>query len=96
MRAWAGRPRWARAPVIPAPASTSAVTRWAVVVAVALTPRATWLTTVSHTSGQWGCSGRRFQSLAANVSIGTPSGRVMRVVDTVIDESGSWGASASW
>ena len=34
--------------------------------AVALTPTAIWLTSVSHTSGQCGCSGRRFQSLAAN------------------------------
>ena len=43
---------------------------------MALTPSATWLTSVSQTSGQCGSSGRRFQSLAAYVSSGTSSGQL--------------------
>ena len=62
---------------------------------MALTPSATWLTSVSQTSGQWGSSGRRFQSLAANVSSGTSRGSSMRVVDTVRSPLGSSGASAA-
>src|SRR5688500_14150108 len=69
--ATAGRPRWNVAPAIAVSASAAARMRCASVEVVALTPAAVWLTTVSHTSGQCGCSGRRFQSLAANVSIGT-------------------------
>lgn len=65
--------------------------------AVALTPSASWLIRVSHTSGQCGCSGRRFQSLAAPVSAGTPGGSSMRVVEIVRLASGSWGAfPARW
>ncbi len=54
-------------------------------------------TSVSHSSGQWASSGRRSQSPAAIVSGGTPGGSVMRVVDSVSDAAGRWGASpARW
>ncbi len=52
---------------------------------------------MSQTSGQCGCSGRRFQSLAENVSIGTSSGSAIRVVDSVMSALGRQGASpAAW
>ena len=92
-----GRPRWKIAPAIPDAASTAASSRSPAEPAVALTPRASWLSNVSHTSGQCGCSGRRFQSLAAYVSAGTSRGSSMRVVDSVSSTLGSCGASpAEW
>ena len=93
--ATAGRPRWKRAPTSAMPARAAPTKRSPNVPAVRLTPTASWLTSVSHTRGQWGCSGRTFQSLAAYVSSGRSAGSVMRVVDRVMSALGSCGASAA-
>jgi hypothetical protein len=61
---------------------------------VALTPTATWVRTVSHTSGQWGSSGWTVQSLAAIDAGGTFGGSSMRVVEMVRSDEGRWGAFA--
>ena len=94
-----GRPRCNIAPSRLATASPAAARRSGTLLAPnaieQLAPTAIWLTRVSQTSGQCGCSGRRFQSLAAYVSTGTDRGSSIRVVEIVSPLFGSCGASAS-
>ena len=64
---------------------------------MALAPTATWVSSVSHTSGQCGCSGRGDQASPLCISVGRSRGSVMRVVDSVRPASGRLGAlPAEW
>ena len=91
----AGRPRWNRAPIRARAAKAALPSRSPALLAATVMPTANWLTRVSQTRDQWGCSGRTFQSLAANVPIGKSTGSSMRVVERVSPELGNPGPSAA-